>query len=269
MLQSPAMFKKFWNSPWTGAAGFALSVFWEAWWLIGPPIGIGRVERKSYLLWGLVTLVVSSVQGFATLLRRNQNLEQQLRAIADARPRIKLRLPGAVHGITVNHAVLRKGTSDVMTSSLSPFLRVAFYNDPPNSFPTSVAKGVRAYVEFRTTNPSGLALAMEGRWAESDQPPALPDFVSTAKLLEITFGLGETRNLDIAYISITDGKCYAWNNDNYRNFDNNYLTPTHLLPEKSYKVKIRLRGEFVDETFCFPFSVTPDGFNFSQSCTCE
>jgi hypothetical protein len=124
-------------------------------------------------------------------------------------------------------------------------------------------------VEFFPTNQSGLALKMDGRWAESDQPPAYSDFASKVKLLETTFGFGESRTLDIARISRTDGKCYAWNNDNYSNFNDCYLTPQHLLTEKSYKVRIRLRGEFVDEIFSFTFNVTPDGFKFTQPSPCQ
>lgn len=263
------MFKRFFDSPWTGAVGAVISLLWEAACLIGPPIGIGLVDRKPYLLWGLFALAACNIQAFVALLRRNQNLDQQLQEIAEARPRIKLRLPGAVHNKIVQHTFCEKGTSKVLASEQSPFLCVAFYNDPPNSFPNSIAKGVRAYVEFFPTNQSGLALKMDGRWAESDQPPAYSDFASKVKLLETTFGFGESRTLDIAHISRTDGKCYAWNNDNYSNFNDCYLTPQHLLTEKSYKVRIRLRGEFVDEIFSFTFNVTPDGFKFTQPSPCQ
>ena len=85
----------------------------------------------------------------------------------------------------------------------------------------------------------------------------IPILHPTVKLLETTFGFGESRTLDIAYISRADGKCYAWNNDNYSNFDDRYVTPQHLLTEKSYNVRIRLRGEFVDEGFSFDLRCYP------------
>ena len=241
-----------------------LSLLWEAACLIGPPIGIGPADRKSYLLWGLLALALCNLQAFGTLLRKNQDLNRRVKEIDEARPHIKLKLPGAVHSKMVQHTFWDEGAKKVLFSGQVPFLCVAFRNDPPTSFPKSFARGVRAYVDFFPIGQSVPVLRMDGRWSESDQPPAYSPFQSKATLLETTFGLGESRTVDIAHISGIDGQCYAWNNDNYSDFDKHYLTTKHLLTEKSYQVQIRLRGEFVDETVRFTFNITSKGFQVTQ-----
>jgi hypothetical protein len=261
------MLKRFLQSPLAGAVGAVVSWAWEAFWLIGPPVGISQTDRKGYLFWGMVAILVCGFQAFGALLRENKNLAHRLREIDDARPRIRLKEPGAVHCKMVQHTFVGKdefGKDRVIFSGQVPFICVAFRNDPSNAFPKSVARGVRAYVEFFPIGHSVACFRMDGRWAESDQPPEYSQFKSKATLLETSFGFGESRTVDIAHISGIDGQCYAWNNDNYSNFDEHYLTQTHLLTEKSYRVQVRLWGEFVDETFVFTLNIKPNGFGFTQ-----
>jgi hypothetical protein len=73
-----AMFKGIVASPWTGAVTSLCSIVWEGFWLIGPPIGIGRNDRKPYLLWGLAALSIAGFQAFYTLLRENRRLKEKL-----------------------------------------------------------------------------------------------------------------------------------------------------------------------------------------------
>jgi hypothetical protein len=247
-----------------GAVGAVLSCVWEGFWLIGPPVGIGQGDRKLYLFWGLVALLICGTQAFYALLAERNSANQKLVDIETSKPRIKLKEPGAVHCKMVQHTFWDEGTKKVVFSGQVPFLCVALHNDPPSSFPNAVAKGVRAYVDFFPIGHSVASLKIDGRWAESDQPPEYSHFKSKATLLETSFGFGESRTVDIAHISGIDGQCYAWNNDNYNNFNEHYLTPKHLLTEKSYRVRVRLRGEFVDETFAFTFNVKPKGFEFTQ-----
>lgn len=256
------MFKKLWDSEWTGAVGTMVSCAWEAFLLIGPPIGIVQSDRRSYLTWGGIALVLCATQSFSALRRKNGELKRQLQKIEEAKPRIKLKEP-AVHHKTVFHS-FRDATGKVLFSASVPFICIAFHNDPPNPFPGSVAKGVRAYVDFFPKGASVPTLRMDGRWAESSQPPAYSEFESKATLLETSFGFGESRTVDIAYISGTDKRCYAWNNENYAHFNEQYVTPQHLLSANSYEVQVRLRGEFVDETFRFTFNVKNENFEFTQ-----
>lgn len=250
------------GSPWIGAVGCMLGFVWEAFWLIGPPIGIAP-NQPSYLIWGLAALAVCAFQSFHALNHRNNDLRQRLREIEDSKPRIKPKSPSA-HTKMVGHQFVNRQTNQVIFTENVPFLCVSFHNDPPNSFPKSIAKGVRAFIEFTPDGKGSPILSMDGRWAESSQPPAFGPFDSKAELLEISFGLGESHILDIAYISAVDSKCYAWNNDNYENYDNKYVTPKHCLPANTYRVKVRLRGELVDEVFNFAFTVNQGGFTFTE-----
>jgi hypothetical protein len=70
-----AMLKQLLDSPWTGAVIVLLSFVWEGFWLIGPPLGS---DRKTYLLWGLVALMVSAAQAFFVLTRENRGLKATL-----------------------------------------------------------------------------------------------------------------------------------------------------------------------------------------------
>lgn len=63
------------QSPWTGAIGALLSIGWEAFWLIGPPIGIDNANRRSYLVWGLLALAITAVQTFTVQRLRIRELE--------------------------------------------------------------------------------------------------------------------------------------------------------------------------------------------------
>jgi hypothetical protein len=67
--------KKVFESPWIGAVVALLSIVWEGFWLIGPPLGS---DRKSYLLWGLAALTVSAGQAFFALIRQNRHLTAEL-----------------------------------------------------------------------------------------------------------------------------------------------------------------------------------------------
>jgi hypothetical protein len=257
------MFKKLWDSEWTGAVGVVMSFIWEAFLLVGPPIGIGQSERKSYFIYGFVALFVCAIQSFSALSRKNRDLTQQLQEIEKTRPQIKPKEP-AVHSKLAHHRFTEKNSQVVLYDGMVPFLCVAFDNDPLVPSPKSVAEGVSAYIQFFKRGGTVPVLQMNGRWVESDQPPAYSDFKSKAVLLHTSFGIGESRAIDIAYISGTDGKCYAWNNDNYDYFDVQYVYPKHLLTESSYRVRVRLRGILVDETFEFTFDIKANGFEFTQ-----
>ncbi len=72
------MLKQLLDSPWTGAAGFLAAITWEAFWLVGPPLGLGGKDRKWYLFWGLIALLISGGQAFFVLKRENKSLTIEL-----------------------------------------------------------------------------------------------------------------------------------------------------------------------------------------------
>jgi hypothetical protein len=247
-----AVLKTIIKSPWAGAVGVVISWLWETACLIGPPIGIGEADKPKYVFWGMVAMLVCAVQAFGTLLQRNAKLHGELWEIKEATPTIKLKLPGAVHCIPVWQG----------PNIRVPFLRVRFWNDPPASYPKAVGKGVRAFVRFFPNGHSVSSLEVPARWSESDQPDTTKPHISTAPLEETTFSFGESKTVDIAYISSVDGRCYAWNNENYKY--PGFLTPGHLLDAIGYCVEVRLRGEYLDETFKFHFWAKDGKFNFTQ-----
>jgi hypothetical protein len=90
MLQSRIMLKQLLQSPWSGAVGAVILSLWEAFWLVGPPIGLAQENRKAFLVWGAIALVISLIQAFGTLLNRNRNLNARMVEIEEAIPLIKL-----------------------------------------------------------------------------------------------------------------------------------------------------------------------------------
>lgn len=71
--------KRFFTSPRVGMVGGILSMIWEAFWLVGAPIGIGLPQdRRQYFAWGFVAMIVCAVQAVWTSQRRVLELERQL-----------------------------------------------------------------------------------------------------------------------------------------------------------------------------------------------
>lgn len=65
------------KSHYSGAVGAVLSVMWEGFWLIGPPVGIAGADRRWYLFWGLIALLICGTQAFVVLLRQLHGLERR------------------------------------------------------------------------------------------------------------------------------------------------------------------------------------------------
>ena len=71
--------KGFFASPWLGMVVGTVSVFWEAFWLLGGPIGIELPQdRRQYFTWGFIALAVSAIQAVWTSQKRILELERQL-----------------------------------------------------------------------------------------------------------------------------------------------------------------------------------------------
>jgi hypothetical protein len=208
----------------------------------------------------IITALFFATGVFAAWYRATRKVEE----IEASKPKIKLSLPGAAHCIQVFQGVGTKtiGGKDVQVQLMVPFLRVTFLNDPPASYPSAIAEGLRAYLRFYPVGQSVCTLRIPGRWAESNQPRGSDPYSSTAPLAETSLGLGESKTVDIAYISAMDGNCYAWNNDNYKfpYFQN----PAHLLYEQGYEVHVRLRGKMVDKNFKLTFWIDRGHFRFTQ-----
>jgi len=184
---------------------------------------------------------------------------RKLAEIEQGKPRITLKEPAAVYTEPVYHRFTNTLTGEVLREQNVPFLKVGFINDPPNSYPSANAIGVRAFIDYYRLPEDVHILRIDGRWAESDQPPVYSPLASKAHLLAANFGIGEAKSVDIAYRD-GDGKCYAWNNDNYAYFNQFYVNPKHLLNGDRFRVEVRLRGNWVDKHVRVVFSLKESGF---------
>ncbi len=184
-------------------------------------------------------------------------LVAKLEGIESTKPRIRLKEPGAIYCEPVDHN-LRDENANIIFCQTVPFLKVRFINDPLSPSPSAIANDVRAKLSYYRCADNTCILAIDGRWAESTQPPALHPLASRSPLLGATFAIGEERSVDIAYRDKRTGQHFAWNNDNY-NYSF-FLCPKHLLEGDHFRVDIRLRGVLIDETFSFRFKTTNSGF---------
>jgi hypothetical protein len=182
---------------------------------------------------------------------------QKLEEIEKTTPKIKLKQPGAIYTepVSLNVKDVANGT---VYSWTVPFLKVRFINEPIGPYPSAKANDVRATINYYRVADGVQLLSIDGRWAESTQPSAIPAATSKTHLLPTTFGIGEAHSLDIAYRDSQTGEYFAWNNDNY-----NYpllRNPHHLLKGNLFRADIRLRGDWIDKTFAFTFKTTDTGF---------
>ena len=184
--------------------------------------------------------------------RDNANLKAQIETVEKAKPRIRLRSQNPIQ----IKKVWQKWGNQTFTDV--PFLNMWFENDPPVSNQTAIANDVRAKISYFRCPGNEHILSIDGRWADSSQPPALNPLASWTPLLPVTFGISETHELDIAYRASQTGQAYAWNNDNYRH--EGYLRQENLLGTGKFRVEVRLRGVSVDELFSFTFETAEDGF---------
>lgn len=203
----------------------------------------------------IITLVVNVVLFVEVAFRAVRKRERQrdeyrlkLQQIDQARPHIVLRQPDAEYVEPVHIQAIGNITNVVS------FIKVRFVNRPAGlPFPNSVAHDVRAKVRFLEPAAGGrLLLAIEGRWADSDQPGLRDWRQHRNDLLKMEFGIEEEHSLDIAFRDDQTGEFYAFNNDNYTYPQ--MKKPEHLLAGQYFLVRISLLGPWVDETFEFRFS---------------
>jgi hypothetical protein len=120
----------------------------------------------------------------------------KLEGIEKGKPKLKLREPGAIYSELV-YQNFRNAQGALLHEQLVPFLKVRFINDPDEPYPSANAKGVRAYIDYYRLPDEVHILSLDGRWAESDQPPQYSPFASKAHLLAATFGIGEAKSVTL------------------------------------------------------------------------
>jgi hypothetical protein len=130
-------------------------------------------------------------------------------------------------------------------------LHVKFKNDPQLATDGSIARNVLAELEF--FDESGhLLCAFLGRWGDMPQPPHLPQGQSPAQTLAMAdFGIGQERELDIAFKYQDESDCFGMSNETYSYRD--WRHPKQRLVSEDVKVRIRLRGIGADSSWDFWF----------------
>ena len=130
-------------------------------------------------------------------------------------------------------------------------LNVKFKNDPRLATQSSIARNILAELEF--FDESGHLLStLLGRWGDSPQPPHLPQGQSPAQTLAmVDFGIGQERELNIAFKYQDEADCFGMSNETYAYKD--WKHPKQKLVRENIKVRVRLRGVGVDSTWDFWF----------------
>ncbi|PYX34485.1 MAG: hypothetical protein DMG80_01880 [Acidobacteria bacterium] len=207
------------------------------------------------LHWKIIVLLGANiflvVEGAARVIRKEviqrNEYHIKLKQIEEARPHIVLREPEAAYIAPVDV----QAVGNVMNTV--SFMAVRFVNQPQGPYPNSVARDVRVKLRFFEPIPAGrLLLAIDGRWADTDQPSIRDWRRSPTDPLRMEFGIEEGHSLDIAFRDDQTGEFYAFNNENFH-----YplmKKPEHLLVGQHFMVRITLLGPWVNETFEFQFA---------------
>jgi hypothetical protein len=233
-------------------------------WVILLMSGILSLVREVYgmyygvlpppnLFWSCVRIAfgISALILIWQQVTAKRKIEQRLVAIEEARPRIILKQPRAVY---VENAVRITGSS---AQFVAPFLKVRFVNEPAGPYPNAKVDGVKATIQYFRDGEDTPLLEIDGRWSGSDQPSLRDYRQSRTDLLRMAFDIGDVHELDVAYRDPRTGCCYAWNNDNYNYSD--MTKPEHGLDGGAFRVKVRLLGIWVDQTFVFGFTNSAKG----------
>jgi hypothetical protein len=130
-------------------------------------------------------------------------------------------------------------------------LHVKFKNDPELSTESSTAKNILAELEFFDDSGHPLC-SLLGRWGDTPQPPHLPQGQTPAQTLAmVDFGIGQERELDIAFKYQDEPDCFGMSNETYAYRD--WRHPKQRLCPENIRVRVRLRGIGVDNAWDFWF----------------
>jgi hypothetical protein len=127
----------------------------------------------------------------------------------------------------------------------------------PASLPTqnAIARDVIARIHFIDSRANEL-FYIDGRWADTVQPGALPPDRPTIELLPVTIGIGQIRELDIACKIQDDHYAYGFNNDSYQG---EMLKRTWRMAPGEYSARVHLMGPLVNRVWSLRFRVGGSG----------
>jgi hypothetical protein len=210
--------RKLWESPWSGAMGAIAFILWEAFWLVGPPIGLTKSDARPYLVFGLSAIFVAGAQAFYALIQINRNLEKQLAAA----PRL-----------------VEKGTSEIRSNIQADFHYLRVANDPEGSQQRETAKKVAGTVSIFDNLGKLLAPARVHRWAASPQIPGYPATADLQLPIDIDAnGIGHP--LDVAHKWENEADFYTHNNESVAK--HGFKDPNYKFGPGKYTAEIELKG---------------------------
>lgn len=130
------------------------------------------------------------------------------------------------------------------------FSHAIFANDPLNSRQGITAEKVVAHLEFYDDAKINIypLFSMIGRWSETPERAQVGSRVVETNQIDIAPN-ALPRALDIVLKYDTEDDCYGLNNDTPQRSPLGWRDVDRKLPLGSYKVKIRLRGSNLDQSF--------------------
>jgi len=219
---------------------------------------IGREPPKNGLL-----LILGSCSIFAAwaawFRERKLRLETQYKQL----PLLKVARgdffqSGGVQTITQN------GQQVVVAESDFTSLVLRIENDPVLVSPNAHAVAVIPQVAF--LDGSGAELfKFEGRWSDSTQPGRYLRDRTIAEREPVTIYIGKKRLLDLVYKSRFEVDCYGVNDES---FEFGLKRPEWRLGPGEYQVRVRIRGQNVDQTFLLKFA-NPAGTLPLEPISCD
>ncbi len=200
--------------------------------------------------WGWFAAIIASglAWQFYSELKKSQSKSEELeRHLADA-PLLKV-LPNGFY-VDVRPLVEQVGPVIRQVDQLS-CIHVKFKNNPERSTERSIGKNILAELNY-FDDADHLLCTVLGRWGDTPQPPYLLPGQSPAQVLAmVDFGIGQERELDIAFKYQNEADCFAMSNDTYAYRD--WRHPKQKLSRENVRVRVRLRGVGVDSSWDFWF----------------
>jgi hypothetical protein len=128
------------------------------------------------------------------------------------------------------------------------FTHAIFSNDPEDSRRGVTAEKVVAHLEFSEFESRRILFKMIGRWSETPERAQVGARVVETNQIDIAPN-AMPRTLDIVIKYDDEDDCYGLNNDTPNRAPRGWRDEGRKLPPGSYSVKIRLRGNNIDQEF--------------------
>ena len=132
------------------------------------------------------------------------------------------------------------------------FSHALFANDPIDSQRGITAEKVVAHLDFYNQDRSCLLFKMVGRWSEAPERAQVGSRVVETNQIDIAPN-AMPRALDIVLKYDDEDDCYGLNNETPQRAPSGWRDISRVLSPGFYSVKIRLRGNNLDQCFWLDF----------------